>query len=65
MDREVVTPVEDDHGPVGPVELADGLAALDVRRVARSRDDVVEDDVFGEQVEEVLTIGNPIETPPR
>jgi len=29
--------------------------------VAGSRDDVVEDDVFGEQVEEVPTIGNAIE----
>jgi hypothetical protein len=34
-----------------------------VPRVAGSRDDVVEDDRFGRQVEEVLTIGNAIEPP--
>src|SRR5436853_7782765 len=61
MDREVVTSVEDDHRAVGAVELGDGLAALDVPWVAGSRDDVVEDDLFGQQVEEVPTIGDAIE----
>jgi hypothetical protein len=61
MDREVVTPVEDDHGSVRAVELGDGRAALDAPWVAGSRDDVVEDDVFGQQVEEVRTIGNAVE----
>src|SRR5712692_5370048 len=61
MDREVVTSVEDDHGSVRAVELGDGLAALDALRVAGNCDDVVEDDVLGQQVEEVPTIGNAIE----
>ena len=37
------------------------LAALDVPRVARSGDDVVKDDVFGQQVEEVSAIGESVE----
>ena len=61
MDRKVVTSVEDDHGSVRAVELGDGLAALDAPWVAGSRDDVLEDDLFGQQVEEVPTIGNAIE----
>src|SRR3989475_12410031 len=61
MDREVVTSVKDDHGAVRAVELGDSLAALDVPWVAGSRDDVVEDDLFGQQVEEVPTIGDAIE----
>src|SRR3954451_23379175 len=61
MDREVMTSVEDDHGSVRAVELGDGLAALDVPRIAGSRDDVVEDDLVGQQVEEVPTIGKAIE----
>src|SRR5712692_945084 len=61
MDREVVTSVEDDHGSVRAVELGDGLAALDALWVAGNCDDVVEDDVLGQQVEEVPTIGNAIE----
>jgi hypothetical protein len=61
MDREVVTSVQDDHGAVRAVELGDGLAALDAPWVTGSRDDVVEDDLFGQQVEEVPTIGNAIE----
>src|SRR6478752_5364028 len=50
MDREVVTSVEDDHRAVRPIEVGDGRAPLDVPRVARDRDYVVEDDVFGQQV---------------
>jgi hypothetical protein len=61
MDREVVTSVEDDHGAVRAVELGDGFAALDVPWVAGRRDDVVEDDLFGQQVEEVATIGDALE----
>src|SRR5439155_10056209 len=53
--------VEDDHGAVRAVELGDGLAALDAPWLAGNRDDVVEDDLFGQQVEEVPTIGNAIE----
>src|SRR5580658_9260352 len=41
--------------------LADGLASLDVPRVARRGDDVVKDDVFGEQVEEVIAVGEAVE----
>jgi hypothetical protein len=37
------------------------LAALDVPRVARSRGDVVKDDVLGQQVEEVFAIGEAVE----
>src|SRR3989442_11599050 len=58
---EAYSSVEDDHGAVRAVELGDGLAALDAPWVAGSRDDVVEDDVLGQQVEEVPTIGNAIE----
>jgi hypothetical protein len=61
MDREVLTSVQDDHGPVRAVELRDGLATLDVPWVTGSRDDEVEDDVLGRQVEELPTIGNAIE----
>src|SRR5437016_2980278 len=61
MDREIVASVEDNHGSVRAVELGDGLAALDVPWVAGSRDDVVEDDLFGQQVEEVPTIRNAFE----
>jgi hypothetical protein len=60
-DREVATSVQDDHGPVRAVELRDGLATLDVSWVTGSRDDEVEDDVLGQQVEELPTIGNAIE----
>jgi hypothetical protein len=61
MDGEVVTSVEDDDGAVGAVELGDGGAALDVPWVAGSRDDVVEDDTVGEEVEEVATVGDAVE----
>src|SRR5580704_9329128 len=53
VDGEVVTSVEDDRGAVVAVELGDCVATLDAPRVAGSGDDVVEDDVFGQQVEEV------------
>jgi hypothetical protein len=39
----------------------DGLATLDAPWVAGRRDDEVEDDLFGQQVEEVPTINNAIE----
>src|SRR2546427_540912 len=58
---EAYSSTKDDHGAVRAVELGDGLAALDAPWVAGSRDDVVEDDLFGQQVEEVPTIGNAIE----
>jgi hypothetical protein len=61
MDGEIVAPVQDDHVAVGAVQLCDGLAALDVPRVAGSGDDVVKDDVLGQQVEEVLAIGEAVE----
>ena len=61
MDGEVMTAVQDDHGAVRAVELGDGLAALNMPWVAGNRDDVVEDDLFGQQVEEVPTIGIAIE----
>src|SRR5260370_9450500 len=50
MDSEIVAPVQDERVAVGAVELCHGLAALDVPRVARSGDDVVEDDVFARSV---------------
>ena len=43
------------------VELSDGLAAFNTPWVAGNRDDVVEDEVFGQQVEEVPTIRNAVE----
>src|SRR5216684_2857605 len=61
MDREIVAPVQDERVAVWAVKLCDGLAALDVPRVAGSGDDVVEDDVFGQQVEEVPAIGEAVE----
>jgi hypothetical protein len=61
MDREVVTSVKDDHRSVRAVQLGDGRAALDVPWVTGSRDDGLEGDVVGQQVEEVPTIGKAIE----
>src|SRR5216684_8983160 len=62
MDREIVAPVQDERVAVWAVKLCDGLAALDVPRVAGSGDDVVEDDVFGQQVEEVPAVGEAVES---
>src|SRR6266851_9816365 len=61
MDSEIVAPVQDERVAVGAVELCDGLAALDVPRVARNGDDGVKDDVFGQQVEEVPAIDEAVE----
>src|SRR2546427_8532315 len=58
---EAYSSTKDDHGAVRAVELGDGLAAFDAPWVAGSRDDVVEDDVFAQQVEEVATIRNAFE----
>jgi hypothetical protein len=38
------------------------LAALDVPRVAGSGDDVVKDNVFGQQVEDVLAVSEAVES---
>jgi hypothetical protein len=62
VDGEIVAAVQDDRVAVGAVELCDGVAALDVSRVAGGGDDVVDDDVFGEQVEEVLAVGEAVES---
>src|ERR1700730_10990286 len=56
MDGGVVPAGQDEHGAVGAVELGDGLAALNMPWVAGNRDDVVEGDLFGQQLEEVGTI---------
>src|SRR5260370_12423244 len=61
MDGEIVAPVQDERVAVGAVQLRDGLAALDVPRVTGNGDDVVEDDVFGQQVEEVPAVGEAVE----
>jgi hypothetical protein len=53
---QVVAAVEEEHGTVAPVELDEVVAADDMARVVGNRDDEVEDDVLGEQVEEVFAI---------
>ena len=43
----------------GAIQLGHGLSPCDTAWVARDRDDVLEDNVLGQQVEEVLTVHQP------
>src|ERR1700737_4949906 len=56
MNTKVVAWVEEERGAVAAVELDEVVAADDVARVVRNRDDEVEDHILGQQVEEVLTV---------
>ena len=56
MDTQVVAAVQEQRGAVAAVELDEVVAADDVARVVRNRDDEVEDHVLGQQVEEVVTV---------
>jgi hypothetical protein len=47
MYGQVVAAIENDRGAVGAIQLGYGLAPCDTPRVARNRDDVLEDDVLG------------------
>jgi hypothetical protein len=53
---QVVAAVEEEHRAVTTVELDEVVPADDMARVVGDRDDEVEDDVLGEQIEEVLAI---------
>jgi hypothetical protein len=53
---QVVAAVEGKRGAVSSVELDEAVTADDVPRVVRDRNDEVEDDVFGEKVEEVVSV---------
>jgi hypothetical protein len=59
MNGQVVATIENDRGAIGAIKLGHGLAPYDTARVARNRDDVLEDDILGQQVEEVLTVHQP------
>src|SRR3984957_10401099 len=59
---QVIAAVEDKRVAVGPVEFGDRGAAFNPSGVAGDRDDVLEDDVFGEQVEEMGGSGQPVES---
>jgi hypothetical protein len=59
MHGQVVATIENDRGAIGAIQLGHGLAPGDKARVARDRDDVLEDDVLGQQVEEVVTVHQP------
>src|SRR5713101_7876323 len=59
MNGQVVATIENDRSAVGAIQLGHGLAPCDTARVSRDRNDVLEDDVLGEQVEEVLTVHQP------
>src|ERR1700730_9157776 len=56
MNGQVVATIEDDRGAIGAIQLGHGVAPYDTARVPRDRNDVLEDDVLGQQVEEVLTV---------
>src|ERR1700686_4243570 len=56
MDTQAVAAVEEERGAVAAVELDEVVAADDMARVVRNRDDEVEDHILGQQVEEVLTV---------
>src|SRR3984893_6140223 len=53
---QVVAAVQEQRGAVPSVEFDEVVAADDVARVVRNRDDEVEDHVLGQQVEEVVTV---------
>src|SRR6266550_6152956 len=56
MNGQVVATIENDGGAIGAIQLGHGVAAFDPSGVARHRNDVVDDDVLGQQVEEVLAV---------
>src|SRR6266508_3844387 len=47
MNGQVVATIENDRGAIGTIQLGHGLAPCDTARVARDRNDVLEDDVLG------------------
>jgi hypothetical protein len=53
---QVVAAVEEEYGSVAPVQLDEVGAADYVARVAGHGDHKVDDDVFGEEVEEVVAV---------
>ena len=59
VDGQVEAAIEEECGAIRAIQLRYGLAPFDTPRVARDRDDVLEDDVLGQQVEEVLTVCQP------
>ena len=61
MDGEVKAPVEHEGVAIGSVQVRHGGATHDVPWVAGDRDDVVEYDIIGEEVEEVVPVGEPVE----
>lgn len=60
MRGQVVAAVEDESVAVGPVELGHRSAAFYPSGVAGNRGYVLEDDVLGEQVEEMAGSGQPV-----
>ena len=58
---QVVAAVEGERVAVGPVELGHRGAAFNPSGVTGNRDDVLEDDVFGEKVKEMAGSGQPVE----
>ena len=61
MNGQVETSVEHEGLAIGPVQLSHCGATHDVPRVAGDRDDVLEDDIIGQEVEEVVPVGEPVE----
>jgi hypothetical protein len=57
MDGQVEASIQYKHLPVGAIQLSDRVAADHMPRVVGNGDDVVEDDVLGEQIKEVLPVG--------
>jgi hypothetical protein len=56
VDGQVIATIKEECGAIGTVQLGYGLAPFDAARVARDRNDVLEDDVLGQQVEKVLAV---------
>jgi hypothetical protein len=59
VDGQVIATIEEECGAIRAIQLGYGLAPFDPARVARDRNDVLEDDVLGQQVEEVLPVHQP------
>jgi hypothetical protein len=56
VDGQVIATIEGECGAIWAIQFGYGPAPFDTARVARDRNDVLEDDVLGQQVEEVLTV---------
>jgi hypothetical protein len=56
VDGQVIAMIEEECGAIQAIRLGYGLAPFDMARVARDRNDVLDDDALGQQVEEVLTV---------